>query len=100
MKTTITRNDFHDAFLNSSERKEQFSYEARNALFDYLEDYEASTGEEMELDIIAICCDFAEFEDLEAFQADYGDEYESIEDIENETTILKLDNGGFVIQQF
>ena len=36
MKQSVNRSAFHDAFINMG-RKEQFSYEARNALFDYLE---------------------------------------------------------------
>ena len=40
-------------------------------------------------------------DDLKEFQKEYGnEEYECIEDIENETTVLKLDNGGFIIQVF
>jgi len=35
-------------------------------LFDYCEDLEVSCNEEMELDVIALCCDYAEssFEEL------------------------------------
>ena len=65
MKTTVNNSDFHDAF-RAFDRLDNFSYEARNALFDYLEQYEEETGEEMELDVIALCCDFSEmtFEDV------------------------------------
>ena len=59
MKTTVSRYDFERAFVDA-DRKENFSYEGLNALFDYLEDYEEQTGEEIELDVIALCCDYAE----------------------------------------
>ena len=59
MKTTVSNSDFHDAF-RSHDRMENFSYEGRNLLFEYLEQIEEDTGEEMELDVIAICCDFNE----------------------------------------
>jgi len=29
-------------------------------LFDYLEEYEESTGEEIELDVVALCCEYYE----------------------------------------
>lgn len=59
MKTTVSRYDFERAFIDA-DRKENFSYEALGLLFDYLEEYEESTGEEIELDVIAICCDYSE----------------------------------------
>lgn len=59
MKTTISRYDFERAFVDAG-RKDQFSYEALGLLFDYLEEYEESTGEEIELDVIALCCDYSE----------------------------------------
>jgi hypothetical protein len=59
MKITISRYDFERAFVDAG-RKENFSYEALGLLFDYLEEYEESTGEEIELDVVALCCDYCE----------------------------------------
>ena len=59
MKTTVTFCDFCDAFCKS-DRNNTFSYDGKKALFDYLEDLEQSTGEEIELDVIALCCDYDE----------------------------------------
>ena len=59
MKTTVSNSDFHDAF-RAHDRLENFSYEGRNLLFDMLESIEDDSGEEMELDVIAICCEFNE----------------------------------------
>jgi hypothetical protein len=64
MKTNVSFSDFTNAFRNSN-RAEQFSYEALELIFDYLDDYERETGEEIEFDMIAICCEWAE--------ADYKD---------------------------
>lgn len=72
MKTTINQSDFVSAFKGNSERKNQFSYGALCALFDHYEQMEQDTGEELELDVIAICCDWTEYATaLEAAQA-YG----------------------------
>ena len=67
MKTTINRYQFERAFADA-DRKENFSYEGLKALFEYFEQYEESTGEEIELDVIAICCEYAEdtFEQIAA----------------------------------
>lgn len=72
---TITESSFIDAFMQSS-RKDQFSYEALRCIFEYLEEYSDSTGEDVELDIIAICCDWAEMtwqEAAEAYDIDLSD---------------------------
>ena len=55
MKQTINLSDFRDAFQRM-DRKENFSYEGLELLFNYFEEVD----ENMELDVIAICCDFNE----------------------------------------
>ena len=59
MKQTINFNDFRDAF-RAFDRMENFSYEGARVLFDYLAQIEEDTGEEIELDVIALCCDYSE----------------------------------------
>ena len=49
---------FHDAFKQL--RPNNFTYEGLQALFEYCEDYEHGSGENMELDVIALCCDVTE----------------------------------------
>mgnify|MGYP003680280811 FL=1 len=100
MIDTITKYSFQDAFHKMG-RKDQFSYEGLDALFDYFEMLEEDTDQQIELDVIAICCEYSEYENLKDFQDNYGDEYESLEDIENNTTLIKIeDEEGFIIQQF
>lgn len=94
----INESDFHDAF--NKIRPDNFSYEGLSALFDYLEQYEDDTGEQIELDVIAICCDYSEYENLKEFQGDYSEDYETIDDIENETTVIRVDDDKFIIQNF
>ena len=68
MKQTINFNNFVDAF-HSKGRSEQFSYDALKAIFEYIEDYERDTGEEQELDVIAICCEFSEMTQAEFMES-------------------------------
>lgn len=58
MKKTITLYDFRDAF--KALRPENFSYDGLEVLYDYLTDLEEGTGEEIELDVIELCCTFSE----------------------------------------
>ena len=58
MKQTIGFSQFVDAF-HAYDRYAQFGYEALQVLFDYLEELESDTGEELELDVIALCCDYS-----------------------------------------
>lgn len=66
MKMTVYRNDFIEAFREAGQQ-DNFSYEGLKALFDYLEDYEDSTGEEIKLDVIALCVDYSEWSSIENF---------------------------------
>jgi hypothetical protein len=59
MIQTINLYDFRDAFKRYG-RGEQFSYEGLGLIFDYIEEYEASTGEQVELDVVALCCEWCE----------------------------------------
>lgn len=61
MYKTITFNDFCDWF--SGWYANNFTYEGKRALFDYLEQYEDDTGEKIELDTIALCCEYSEYSD-------------------------------------
>ena len=58
MKTTVSVSDFVDAF-HAYDRYDQFGYEALRILFDFLEEIEDSTDTEVELDVIALCCEFS-----------------------------------------
>lgn len=72
MKTTINKSQFMDAFHKMG-RDNQFSYSALDALYEYLTEYEESTQQEIELDIIAICSEFAEYESAMEAVMDYCD---------------------------
>ena len=98
MKQSINMYDFERAFKNFE--RDNFSYDGLKALFEYLEEYEEGTGEEVELDVIALCCDYAEYDSLKEYNDDYGTKYSEIDAIQNDTTLIKIDGGdGFIIQQ-
>jgi predicted ArsR family transcriptional regulator len=59
MKTTVYLEDFRAAF-NRAGRGDQFSYEGLELIYDYLDEYERDSGKEIELDVIALCCEWSE----------------------------------------
>ena len=86
---------FKDEFIQMG-RKENFSYEALNSLFGWYEELEQDTGEEIELDVIAICCDWTETQHDDLYK-----EYSHIldEDMELDEMIDAIeDEQGFVIR--
>jgi len=89
MKQTINFSQFCDSF--GGDYKNNFSYEGKKAIFEYLENYEEQTGEEIELDIIAICCDYTEYEDLKELQNNYTD-IETMEELEEQTQVIPIYN--------
>jgi len=69
MKTTLSTSDIARAL--KSDQNAAWTWDGAKALAEYLEEYEESTGEEMELDVCAIRCDFSEYDSLEAWASDY-----------------------------
>ena len=96
----LTVDEFINEFGNSGQYANNFSREGLKALYGYL-----SELENLELDVIAICCEYAEYESFDELIADYSINgtstiYSTLESIENMTTVLETDSGGYVIQQF
>lgn len=102
MKQTINFYDFERAFHNCG-RADNFSYEAKKAIFDYLESLEEDTGEEIELDVIAICCDFNE-STLQEINNDYYKEFVTLEEaaewMERETSVVDTLDDTIVYRSF
>jgi len=89
MKTTVSQTDFVDAFKKM--RPSNFSYEGLIALYDYLENFEEDTDKEIELDVIAFCCDYSEWDNLEEYKKSYSS-INSIDDIQSVTSYISIPN--------
>lgn len=90
IKETITQSQFIDAFRRSDYRKDSFSYEGLKALYDYLWDYSEDVGD-IELDVVAIDCDYTEYCNLEDLQNSYED-VQSLDDVRDNTTLIEIPN--------
>jgi hypothetical protein len=92
--------DFEDRF-NKMGRGNQFSYDGKIALFEYLEDLEDQFGEPIKFDCIALCCEYTEFENLAEYNDAYSQDFEDIDEVGNETVVIRIDNSdSFIIQQY
>ena len=80
-----------------------WTYGAAYALAEYLEELEEETGEEMELDRIALRCEFSEYKNaLEAVDGipDAGNTEESaLEYLQCNTITIEFE-GGIIVQNF
>ena len=115
MVITVTESVFVDAFRQSESRKDSFSYDGLSALFAYLDSMDEDTGISTELDIVAIDCEYSEYESAEKACEEYrllgdvgereededeGDwQQRCIDELQNHTSVIEFD-GGVIIQQF
>ena len=102
MKTTVNLYTFRRAF--ETLRPDNFSYEGLELLFDWFEEYEECADEEIELDVIAICCDFQESTFDEVIQ-DYCiklEEGETLEEYlsENTSFVGKTSDNNYIFSSF
>ena len=67
----ITLNTYQIADELKRDTNARWSYNGSLALAEYLEEYEADSGDEMELDTCAIRCDFSEHSSLQDWAHDY-----------------------------
>jgi hypothetical protein len=96
-QTINTASNFRDEF-RACGRADQFSYQGLGILFAYFEQYEDDTGEPIELDVIAICCDFSE-DSWENIADQYGIELdpEMDEDYQKQQVIEHLEGEGVYV---
>lgn len=98
-QTVNTVSTFRDEF-RACGRADNFSYEALGLLFDYFEAYEMDTGEEIELDVVSICCDFSE-DSPENIRDQYGidgdDETEVIATLEDNCAYVGKTSTGTIV---
>ena len=99
MKQTVNFSDFVDAF-RAYDRYDQFGYQALMVVFEYLEELEESTGQELELDVVAICCDYAT-DNWEAIAENYSIDLDGLddEDEKQEAVVEYLNNHTIVLGQ-
>ena len=112
MKTTLSTGQVMDTLLDHEvlgQRTTDGVIEATRSLVEWLEDLEEDTGTEMELDPIALRCQFslvttdeaAEMYDIDTSGVGADDRAEAITDYLNDNTIvIPVDNTNLIIAEF
>ena len=102
---------FREAFRLAG-RMDQFSYEGLEVLFDYLDNLSEDTGEPIELDVVALCCDYYELSiqevidnyNIDVSEVDEDDlgalDFAVREYLEDNTSVCGQVSGGFVYAAF
>jgi len=91
--TKISVEQFRDSFKRMG-REDGWTYEGLGALYEWLEE----NFPDNELDVIALCCDFSEYESLDKYNEDYGSEYEELDQLQKETLVIPVGDEGFIAQ--
>ena len=102
MIRTITQQNFIDYFntWHGGDYKNKFTYDGKISLFNYLVESEYDMGKQTEFDIVAISCDFSEYENLQEIQKLY-DCINNIDDLRNHTEVIEIPNTTkLIIQDF
>ncbi len=128
MKENVFLHNFRKRFIDYG-RKHHFSYDAIEALYRDLIETEASTGCEYTLDILELCDEYSEYENMRDFLIDYPDLHpdtcihcgegvlitqytcpdceqsvydhdDMISRIEEQTIVITVDKNRFIIKNF
>lgn len=94
MKRTVNVDEFINEFEIMG-KGNSFSDAGKRALFEYLEEMNENT----ELDVIAIDCEFVEYTDIKELKKVYP-HIKNIEQLEEETIVIKIDKKSFIISEF
>ena len=96
---TVNFSMFRDAF--QVVRPSNFDYDGQKALYEYLENLSDDMGEPVELDVIALCCDWRQMT-LDEIKEQYNiPEHADVLDWLNDMTIvIRVDDDSYLIQIF
>ncbi len=100
MKKTVSEISFIEEFKLCG-REEQFTRSGLSCLYEYLNSFEEDTGEEIEFDVVAICCDFCEYGSEQELLESFSGDYSSIEEYEQDgNLVIRVPGGGFIISNY
>ena len=98
MKKTINDvYDFYDEFAKHG-REKQFSVDGFRFLFKYFREIEDDLGQEFELDVLDICCNYTQYGSIEEYNHMCDDTCETIEELEERTTVIAMDGQQFILE--
>jgi len=90
MYIDVTKSIFIDTF--KSVRPDNFNYSGLCALYEFLDEID----ENCQLDVIAICCDFTQYDTIEEALKAY--DCEDRDELENQTLIIDCNDESVIVQ--
>ena len=96
MEKEVTLEMFIDAFKRMD--RDYYSYEGYESLYDFFEECDP----DWEYDVIGICCDYTEYNDLDDYnqQLTESEKFESIEQLSQETLVLETEKGSLIVENY
>lgn len=90
---------FRDAF--QAVLPDNFNYDGQRALFDYLENLSDDMGEPVELDVIALCCDWQQ-RTLEEIKDQYNipEDEDAIDWLNDKTSVICVAEDSYLFRVF
>jgi hypothetical protein len=118
IKSYINQSEFIDALTRTYDDT-NFTYDGKVALFEYLEQLSDDIGNDIELDTIALCCEYSEYtnaveaaqacgyeegvdleeQSLDLIEVSEKEEAQALEWLEHRTQVISFDKG-IIIQTF
>ena len=86
MKSTLNEGEFIDGMR----KHVSWETETLRALFEWLEEFEDGTGEEMEFDPVGLRCDFSEYDSLKEINEEYNQEFKTIDELRDHTAVIEV----------
>ena len=87
---TVNKSQFIDNLL--ADDYASWTYEDAGALFDYYEDLSDDLGEDVELDRVALRCEWTRADSIDEVIEEY-DDIESLEDLQDNTQVIEHEGG-------
>ena len=109
--------EFAAEFEQWPQRRSHFSRPALHALYEFLDEASNGLGEDIELDVVGLCCEWAEYKNLAELCEDYSEHFYNtrfdlvtvateeacltscIDDLRDQTTVIEF-AGGLLVEQF
>jgi len=94
---TVNKSQFIDNLLGDDYAS--WTYEDAEALYNYYEDLSQDLGEDVELDRVALRCEWTRADSIDEVIEDY-DDIEDLEDLQDQTQVIEHEGGVLLFVAF
>lgn len=97
---TLNTNQIAMALYNDEYASWHKNYDACHALAEYLEELAEQMGEPIELDIVAIRCEYSLIKDINEYNSMYDTNYSHEDEVLDDTIFIHIDGESFIIEDY